>query len=63
MPVFELVLPVFGPVMVVFLACVCCDCDACDACVCCVACVLACVLRNHHSFAVISCFSVSCDCV
>ena len=46
MPVFELVLPVFGHVMLVFLACVCCDCDACDACVCCVACVLACVLRN-----------------
>ena len=46
MPVFELVLPVFGPVMLVFLACVCCDCDACDACVCCVACVLACVLHN-----------------
>ncbi len=63
MPGIGLVLPVFGPVMLVFLACACCDCDACDACVCCVACDLACVLRKYHSFVVIVCFSVSCDCV
>ena len=56
--VWTFVLPVFGPVMLVFLGCACCDCDACDACVCCVAYVLACVLRNINSFVVILCFSV-----